>query len=136
MTLRVRGAEAVYRAQWLVAAMDPGLLAGLLPEEGPGRKLAEHLGRLTPKRLVLTVHWVVPEKVLPRGMGELVLMDGGQSGPVWIQVQADAAGGGARRGGVTPDGERIGAGRLGGARCRASRGCGSRRRGWSGRSRR
>ena len=88
VTLRVRGAEAVYRAQWLVAAMDPGLLTGLLPEEGPGRKLAEHLGRLTPKRLVLTVHWVVPEKVLPRGMGELVLMDGGQSGPVWIQVQA------------------------------------------------
>lgn len=88
VTLRVRGAEAVYRAQWLVAAMDPGLLAALLPEEGPGKKLAGHLGRLTPKRLVLTVHWVLPEKALPRGMGELVLMDGGQTGPVWIQVQA------------------------------------------------
>ena len=88
VTLRVRGAEAVYRAQWLVAAMDPALLSELLPEEGPGKKLAEHLGGLTPKRLVLNVHWVVPEKVLPRGMGELVLMDGGQSGPVWIQVHA------------------------------------------------
>ena len=88
VTLRVRGAEALYRAQWLVAAMDPGLLAGLLPDEGPGKKLGEHLGRLVPKRLVLTVHWVLPEKVLPRGMGDLVLMDGGQSGPVWIQVQA------------------------------------------------
>src|SRR5678815_1330540 len=87
VTLRVRGAEAVYRAQWLVAAMDPGLLAGLLPEEGPGKKLADHLGQLVPKRLVLPVHWVLPEKVLPRGMGELVLMDGGQTGPVWIQVQ-------------------------------------------------
>ena len=86
VTLRVRGAEAVYRAQWLVAAMDPGLLAGLLPEEGPGKKLAEHLGGLTPQRLVLTVHWVLPEKALPRGMGELLLMDGGQTGPVWIQV--------------------------------------------------
>ena len=87
VTLRVRGAEAVYRAQWLVAAMDPALLAGLLPEEGPGKKVAEHLGQLMPKRLVLPVHWVLPEKVLPRGMGELVLMDGGQTGPVWIQVQ-------------------------------------------------
>ncbi len=101
VTLRVRGAEAVYRAQWLVAAMDPGLLTGLLPEEGPGRKLAEHLGGLTPKRLVLTVHWVVPEKVLPRGMGELVLMDGGQSGPVWIQVQA------TRRAGARGDEESL-----------------------------
>ena len=101
VTLRVRGAEAVYRAQWLVAAMDPGLLTGLLPEEGPGRKLAEHLGGLTPKRLVLTVHWVVPEKVLPRGMAELVLMDGGQSGPVWIQVQA------TRRAGARGDEESL-----------------------------
>ena len=50
----MRGAEAVYRAQWLVAAMEPGLLAGLPPEEGPGRKLAAHLGVLVPKRLVLT----------------------------------------------------------------------------------
>ena len=49
--------------------------------------MAEHLGQLVPKRLVLPVHWVLPEKVLPRGMGELVLMDGGQTGPVWIQVQ-------------------------------------------------
>ena len=88
VTLRVRGAEAVYRAQWLVAAMEPGLLAGLLPEEGPGKKLSEHLGGLVPKKLVLTVHWVVPEKVLPRGMGDLVLMDGGQTGPVWIQVHS------------------------------------------------
>lgn len=88
VTLRVRGAEAVYRAQWLVAAMEPGLLAGLLPEEGPGRKLAEHLGGLQPRRLVLTVHWVLPEKALPRGMGDLILMDGGQTGPVWLQVHA------------------------------------------------
>jgi phytoene dehydrogenase-like protein len=88
VTLRVRGAEAVYRAQWLVAAMEPPLLAGLLPEEGPGKKLAEHLGGLVPKRLVLTVHWVLPEKVLPRAMGDLVLLDGGQTGPVWIQVHS------------------------------------------------
>jgi len=101
VTLRVRGAEAVYRAQWLVAAMDPGLLAGLLPEEGPGARLSEHLGGLVPKRLVLTVHWVVPEKVLPRGMGELVLMDGGQSGPVLIQVQA------TRRAGTRGDEESL-----------------------------
>jgi hypothetical protein len=101
VTLRVRGAEAVYRAQWLVAAMDPGLLAALLPEEGPGAKLSEHLGGLAPKRLVLTVHWVVPEKVLPRGMGELVLMDGGQSGPVLIQVQA------TRRAGTRGDEESL-----------------------------
>jgi len=88
VTLRVRGVEAVYRAQWLVAAMEPGLLAGLLPEEGPGKKLTEYLGRLVPKRMVLTVHWVLPEKVLPRAMGDLVLLDGGQSGPVWIQVHS------------------------------------------------
>lgn len=88
VTLRVRGAEAVYRAQWLVAAMDPGLLARLLPEEGPGSKVADHLGSLVPRRLVLTVHWVVPERALPRGMGDLVVLDGGQTGPVWIQVQA------------------------------------------------
>ncbi len=101
VTLRVRGAEAVYRAPWLVAAMDPGLLAGLLADEGPGTKLAEHLVGLVPKRLVLTVHWVVPEKVLPRGMGDLVLMDGGQTGPVWIQVHA------TRRAGARGDEESL-----------------------------
>ncbi len=101
VTLRVRGAEAVYRAQWLVAAMEPGLLAGLLPEEGPGKKVAEHLGGLTPTRLVLTVHWVLPEKALPRGMGDLVLMDGGQTGPVWVQVQA------TRRAGARGDEESL-----------------------------
>ena len=88
VTLHVRGADAVYRAQWLVAAMDPALLAELFPDEGPGKKLAEHLGTLEPRRLVLTVHWVVPEKVLPRGMGDLLVMDGGPTGAVWIQVQA------------------------------------------------
>jgi hypothetical protein len=87
VTLHVRGAEAVYRAQWLVGAIDPGLLAGLFPDGGPGRKLSQHLGRLHPQRLVLTAHWVLPEKALPRGMGDLVLMDGGPTGPVWIQVQ-------------------------------------------------
>jgi hypothetical protein len=86
VTLHVRGAEAVYRAQWLVAAMEPVTLAGLLPEEGLGRKLAAHLGGLVPRRLGLTVHWVIPERMVPRGMGELLVMDGGPAGPLWIQV--------------------------------------------------
>jgi len=86
VTLHVRGAEAVYRAQWLVAAMEPVTLAGLLPDEGLGRKLSAHLGGLVPRRLGLTVHWVVPEPVVPRAMGELLAMDGGPAGPMWIQV--------------------------------------------------
>ena len=82
VTLHVRGAEAVYRAQWLVAAMEPPTLARLLPDEGLGRKLAAHLGALVPRRLGLTVHWVIPERMVPRGMGELLVMDGGPAGPL------------------------------------------------------
>ena len=86
VTLHVRGAEAVYRAQWLVAAMEPVTLAGLLPGEGMGRKLLTHLGGLVPRRMGLIVHWVLPERVVPRGMGELLVMDGGPAGPLWIQA--------------------------------------------------
>ena len=101
VTVHVRGAEAVYRAQWLLGAMEPPLLARLMPDEGLGRKISAFLGQLVPRRLVLTVHWVLPEHVLPRGMGELVAMDGGPAGPIWIQVHS------ARRAGARGEEESL-----------------------------
>src|SRR5262249_46086346 len=80
-------------------------------DEGLGRKLSAHLGGLVPRRLGLTVHWVVPEAVVPRAVGELLVMDGGPAGPLWVQgfpprpAGTPGEEGGLRPGTAAPPGE-------------------------------
>jgi hypothetical protein len=64
-----------------------------LPEKRRHRKLAEALDLSSTKRFLFSTSWVLKADVLPRGMGELLLMEtpGDDLGPLLIQVH------GARR---------------------------------------
>lgn len=85
--LQVLGSENLYRGSALIAATDAGALRRLLPEKKRQRELVELLDVSTIKRFLLAVNWVVPANLLPRGMGELLLMDAGaELGPLLIQV--------------------------------------------------
>ena len=84
--LDIRGSEASHRAPFLLSALDGAELLALLPPSlrtGKGEGLATPL----PARAILAVHWVLPEPVLPRGLGELVLADDGEGpAPILLQV--------------------------------------------------
>lgn len=85
--VQVLKSENLYRAPALVAATDAGALRRLLPEKRRHRDLAELLDVSSIKRFLLAVNWVLPAQALPRGMGELLLMDtDAELGPLLIQV--------------------------------------------------
>ncbi len=67
--------ETLYRSSCLVSATDAGALRRLITDRKRHRGLSEHLDQSTLKSFLFTVNWVVPESVLPRGMGELLLVD-------------------------------------------------------------
>ena len=100
--VKLMGSENVYRASCFIAATDAGALRRLVPEKRRHRGLVEQLDLSNVKRFVFTVNWVVPDEVLPRGLGELALMDGGgELGPVLIQISA------ARKVGAKVDEEKL-----------------------------
>jgi phytoene dehydrogenase-like protein len=99
--IKLMGSENVYRASCFVAATDAGALRRLLAEKRRNRGLIEQLDLSNVKRFGFTVNWVLPEEVLPRGLGELALMDGGELGPILLQVSA------ARKVGAKTDEERL-----------------------------
>jgi len=82
----VRGSEASHRAPFLVSTLDTADLLEMLPEslrsaKGSAMETAAAAGA------VLSVHWMVPEQVLPRGLGELLLADDGRPpAPLLLQV--------------------------------------------------
>lgn len=80
--------DTVYRASCLVAATDSGALRRLVTDKKHHRGLLEHLDQSATKSLLFTVNWVVPEAALPRGLGELALVDTGDQelGPLLVQV--------------------------------------------------
>ncbi|MCP3141150.1 NAD(P)-binding protein [Pyxidicoccus xibeiensis] len=82
--------DTLYRAACLVAATDAGALRRLVTDKKHHRGLLEHLDQSTEKSLCFTVNWVVPESALPRGLGELALVDTEDSelGPLLVQVHA------------------------------------------------
>lgn len=71
--VRLARTDTVYRAPLVVAAMDLDVVARLLPEK-PARAAQPSLARVTASRALLTMHWVLPERGLPRGLGELALL--------------------------------------------------------------
>ncbi|AKF80985.1 Neurosporene desaturase [Myxococcus fulvus 124B02] len=80
--------DTLYRASCLVAATDSGALRRLVTDKKHHRGLLEHLDQSTTKSLLFTVNWVVPESALPRGMGELTLVDtqDAELGPMLLQL--------------------------------------------------
>ncbi|WP_342381117.1 desaturase [Myxococcus stipitatus] len=90
--------DTLYRAACLVAATDSSALRRLVTDKKHHRGLLEHLDQSTTKSILFTVNWVVPETALPRGMGELSLVDtqDAELGSMLIQlhpVRTTASGG-------------------------------------------
>jgi phytoene dehydrogenase-like protein len=67
--------DIIYRASCLVAAMDSGALRRLVTDRKRHRGLLEQLDASSTKSLLFSVNWVVPASALPRGMGELLLVE-------------------------------------------------------------
>ncbi|MCE9666905.1 desaturase [Myxococcus stipitatus] len=81
--------DTLYRASCLVAATDSGALRRLVKtDKKHHRDLLEHLDQSNTKSILFTVNWVVPEPALPRGLGELTLVDtqDAELGPMLIQL--------------------------------------------------
>ena len=81
--------ETIYRAGYVVAAMDLDVLTRLVPEK-LRKSAAKVLPTLTAHRALLTVNLVLPERALPRGLGTLALVDapGLEGGALLLQVGA------------------------------------------------
>ncbi|ATB37802.1 desaturase [Cystobacter fuscus] len=78
--LKLLRSDTLYRASCLVSATDAGALRRLMTGRKKHRALSEQLDQSTVKSFLFSVNWVVPEVALPRGMGELLLMDTQQEG--------------------------------------------------------
>lgn len=97
--VRLTRTDTVYRAPSVVAACDLDVLAKLVPEAR--RKAADKaFPRAEAKKAIFTLNVVLPEKALPRGLGELALVpseafDGGaallQVSPARTAADTDAA---------------------------------------------
>jgi phytoene dehydrogenase-like protein len=85
--VKVMGSDTVYRAPFVIAATDAGALRRLIPDKKRQRALSESLELVNTKRFLFTVNWVVPVEVLPKGMGELLLLEtDAELGPMLVQV--------------------------------------------------
>lgn len=85
--VRLTRAEQVYRAGLVVAALDAPALAALVGE--PRLKaLGKVTAALPAARLLFSHHAVLPEAALPRGLGELALLEAADAelGAVQLQV--------------------------------------------------
>ncbi len=80
--------DTLYRASCLVSATDAGALRRLMTGRKKHRGLSDQLDQSTIKSFLFAVNWVVPETALPRGMGELVVLDTEDSelGALLVQV--------------------------------------------------
>lgn len=85
--VKVLESDTVYRAPYFIASTDAGALRRLIPEKNRQRSLSNALELLTMPRFLFTVNWVCPAELMPKGMGELLLMETEpQLGPLLIQV--------------------------------------------------
>ena len=73
--IKLLRSDTLYRASCLVSATDAGALRRLMTGRKKHRALSEQLDQSTIKSFLFSVNWVLPEPALPRGMGELLLVD-------------------------------------------------------------
>ncbi len=87
--LKLVRSETIYKAGCVLGATDAGALRRLLPEKKRHRELSEMLDGAQTKQILFTLNQVLPERVLPRGMGELVLCESedAELSPMLVQVQ-------------------------------------------------
>jgi len=88
--LKVVKSDNEYRASCIIAATDAHALRRVVPEKKQHRKLKASLDQVATRRFLFAVNWVVPAEYLPRGMGELLLLDPADDelGPLLIQTHA------------------------------------------------
>jgi phytoene dehydrogenase-like protein len=82
--VRLARADTVYRGALVVGACDLDVLAKLMPDGRAGA------ARFTPRasKGLFTLNVVLPESALPRGLGELALVESeGESGALLLQVE-------------------------------------------------
>ncbi len=79
-----------YAASAVVGATDAAALRRLVADKKKHRALAEMLEQAETERYLFPVNWVVPASLLPRGMGELLLVETGDEelGALLVQVHA------------------------------------------------
>jgi hypothetical protein len=87
--VRLARQDTVYRAGFLVAATDLEVLTRLMPEKQRKAGLAR-APAVAAKKAIATFHFVLPEKALPRGLGNLALLDAPalDGGAVLLQLTA------------------------------------------------
>jgi phytoene dehydrogenase-like protein len=73
--VRILQSSNEYAGAAVVAATDAGALRRLLTDKKKHRALAEQLEQARTQRFLFPVTWVVPAGHLPRGMGELLLLE-------------------------------------------------------------
>ncbi|MBN1210069.1 MAG: NAD(P)-binding protein [Myxococcaceae bacterium] len=80
--------DIIYRASCMVAATDSGALRRLVKDRKRHRGLLEQLDSSSTRSILFSVNWVVPVEALPRGMGELLLVDAAdvELKPLLVQV--------------------------------------------------
>ncbi len=88
--LKVFKSDNIYRATCMIAATDSGAVRRLVPDKKKHKDLMSALDFLALKRFLFTVSWVLPPEAIPRGMGDLLLLDTGDEelGTLLIQVTA------------------------------------------------
>ena len=72
--VRLTKTDTIYRAGFVVAAMDLDVLTRLVPEKQRKASL-KVLPTVAATRALMTLNLVVPERALPRGLGTLALLD-------------------------------------------------------------
>jgi hypothetical protein len=65
----------VYKTHCIIGATDAPAMRRLIPDKKKHRALAELLDVPTARKVLFSVNWVVNEKVMPKGMGELLMIE-------------------------------------------------------------
>lgn len=86
--LKLVRAEPLYRAPVFIASTDAAELRRLIQARRRQRRLADALDDSSVKSVLFSVNLVLPERALPRGLGELLLLDteDKELGPLLLQV--------------------------------------------------
>lgn len=80
--------DTLYRADCVVGATDGAALRRLLPDKKKNRALSDALEAPVVRRLLFAQNLVLPERALPRGLGELALLEttDAELSPLLLQV--------------------------------------------------
>lgn len=94
--------DVVYRSSCLVVSTDSAALRRLITDRKRHRGLLEQLDVSSPRSILFAVNWVVPTDALPRGMGELLLVESQdvELRPLLVQVHPARTPGGKEEEGL------------------------------------